>query len=591
MINDLIASAASFTDLQKKDSEKTKELQLLITELDGLRVENPRLKAENNVLHLEIMEAVESTETWEASVRSKLQSLEDEIESTKMNLQQESRTNFQKEQELHHLQAEATALLQLDELDATTKPCDALPQRSTFQPDAEPLMEKEESLTNALYQCRRSLLEVESKVAAFVARSKDLEEQGNKLCTQLFEGSKPSQPLRLRAVKAQLEAESSRKRRGVEELQEHRRELHERREASQEKERRFEERTQELCREEEALMADEAKEATKTTELLEKHRTEALVHEHHSAELQERTMALRKACGTLNSSSQILVGRLRQLSQHEVLRSTEQLRRVEELFDQLVVVQSGPGTPSALQQQRLEDQLQGAQEECLSLSSSRAALQEEVEAATLEAQTQTRHLEIQRKSMEGDIQSGAEIQTRWQSAGAHLQWLNSSLFGLTDEQRMLKHNLQEQQVSLHEEGLQWIQTQVKVQRLQAVVKSLDHTREEWVADLSRAVTSLRNAHSALTTTLQQEESAQVASDQLRLELLSSERSLHVATQQRQELATEVDDWSLELRGDNKRRDEARCAAAQLMDELREVSMHAWNPHAQRCTREACGAAA
>lgn len=155
MINDLIASAASFTDLQKKDSEKThlawlehntsfcrhfcvcnsfrlvaflgscsgrwfklycqylppkihhntpallaifprKELQLLITELDGLRVENPRLKAENNVLHLEIMEAVESTETWEASVRSKLQSLEDEIESTKMNLQQESRTNFQK---------------------------------------------------------------------------------------------------------------------------------------------------------------------------------------------------------------------------------------------------------------------------------------------------------------------------------------------------------------------------------------------------------------------------------------------------------------------------------------------------------------
>lgn len=61
-----------------------------------------------------------------------------------------------KEQELHHLQAEATALLQLDELDATTKPCDALPQRSTFQPDAEPLMEKEESLTNALYQCRRS---------------------------------------------------------------------------------------------------------------------------------------------------------------------------------------------------------------------------------------------------------------------------------------------------------------------------------------------------------------------------------------------------------------------------------------------------
>jgi len=577
MINDLIASSTSLSDLQEKDDEKRKELQLMISELEGLRIENPRLKAENNALHLQIIEAVEAAEIWEASIRQNLQSLEDEIDSTKLAMQHENRRSAQKEVELQQLQMEAATMLGID--DGNAKPCDSLPERSTFQLDAEPLMAKEESLSESLYQCRKNLLHVESNVVSAVKRSKDLESQAEFLCEELFESSTPSQPLRLRAMQAQLEVEASEQRQGLEELELHGRELEEHRYASDQKRRQLQEKVKELHTEEATLLADEAKEATKAMELLKASEVEASMHQRHLKEAQERYSTLQTKCQRLRGSTEVLSSRLNQLSRDEVVNAAEQSKKVKALLDQLVSVQSGPGAPSTLQLQQLEDQLQRAQEESIRLGSSKAALEEEVQAASLQAKMQARHLETQRASMEGDIQSGAEVQSRWSSAGAQLQWLNASLSSITDEHLLLKSHLQEQQVSLHEESLQRVQIDVEVQRLQATVTSLDHTREEWMADLSRAVASLRQAHGSLTTTLQQEENVQMTSDQLRHQLLSSERNLHAAAQQHQEMVVEVDDWTSELRENTRHRDEACSTALQLMNELREAS--SWDPKAQR----------
>lgn len=572
MINDLIASASSLSNLQEKDNDKRTELQLLICELDGLRIENPRLKAENNALHLQILEAVEASETWEASICQEVQSLEDEIDSTKLSLQQETRRAAQKELELQQLQVEAAVILNVD--GNATRPCDSLPERSAFQLDAEPLMAKDESLTESLYHCRRNLLHLESNVAETAKRAADLENKAEMLCQELFEGSTPSQPLRLRAMQAQLEVEATQQRKGLEELEMQCEELEERRRSSDQKRRHLQEKSQELHSEEAALLADEAKEAVKTMELLEESQAAASTHQRHLKEVQERHMALQVSCQKLRGSTQIMASRLSQFSRDEALTAAEQSKKVKELLDRLVSVQSGAGAPSTLQLQQLEDQVQRAQEESIRLSSSKAALEEEVQAATLEAKMQARYLETQRASMEGDIQSGAEVQSRWSSAGAQLQWLNASLSGITDEHLLLKSQLQEQQISLHEESLQRVQTHVEVQRLQTMVTSLDRTREEWMADLSRSVASLRQAHGSLTATLQQEESVQRTSDQLRHQLLASERSLHMAAQQRHELAAEVDDWTFELQEHSRKRDEARSTAALLMDELRQASVHA-----------------
>eukprot|EP00435_Cladocopium_sp_Y103_P011765 s2952_g3.t1 len=572
MINDLIASASSLSNLQEKDNDKRTELQLLICELDGLRIENPRLKAENNALHLQILEAVEASETWEASICQEVQSLEDEIDSTKLSLQQETRRAAQKELELQQLQVEAAVILNVD--GNATRPCDFLPERSAFQLDAEPLMAKDESLTESLYHCRRNLLNLESNVAETAKRATDLENKAEMLCQELFEGSTPSQPLRLRAMQAQLEVEATQQRKGLEELEMQCQELDERRRSSDQKRRHLQEKSQELHSEEAALLADEAKEAVKTMELLEESQAATSTHQHHLKEVQERHMALQMSCQKLRGSTQIMASRLSQFSRDEALSAAEQSKKVKDLLDRLVSVQNGAGAPSTLQVQQLEDQVQRAQEESIRLSSSKAALEEEVQAATLEAKMQARHLETQRASMEGDIQSGAEVQSRWSSAGAQLQWLNASLSGITDEHLLLKSQLQEQQASLHEESLQRVQTHVEVQRLQTMVTSLDRTREEWMADLSRSVASLRQAHGSLTATLQQEESVQRTSDQLRHQLLASERSLQMAAQQRHELAGEVDDWTFELHEHSRKRDEARSTAALLMDELRQASVHA-----------------
>ena len=112
-------------------------------------------QAENNALHRQILEAVEASETWEASICQEVQSLEDEINSTKLSLQQESRRAAQKELELQQLQMEAAVVLNVDS--KATRPCDSLPERSAFQLDAEPLMAKDESLTESLYHCRKTL--------------------------------------------------------------------------------------------------------------------------------------------------------------------------------------------------------------------------------------------------------------------------------------------------------------------------------------------------------------------------------------------------------------------------------------------------
>lgn len=112
-------------------------------------------QAENNALHLQILEAVEASETWEASVRQELQGLEDEIDSTKVMLQEGRRM---KDLEFQQLQLEAASMLNVENVDnATRKPCDFLPERTAFQLDAEPLMAKEEILTESLYQCRKTL--------------------------------------------------------------------------------------------------------------------------------------------------------------------------------------------------------------------------------------------------------------------------------------------------------------------------------------------------------------------------------------------------------------------------------------------------
>ena len=131
-----------------------KQLFVLYNDMRDL-THNGARQAENNAVHLQILEAVEASETWEASICQEVQSLEDEIDSTKLSLQQETRRAAQKELELQQLQVEAAVILNVD--GNATRPCDSLPERSAFQLDAEPLMAKDESLTESLYHCRRTL--------------------------------------------------------------------------------------------------------------------------------------------------------------------------------------------------------------------------------------------------------------------------------------------------------------------------------------------------------------------------------------------------------------------------------------------------
>ncbi|CAJ1407386.1 unnamed protein product [Effrenium voratum] len=570
MIDDLIASAAGFKEMEQKEKERTQELQLLISELGVLRLENPRLQAENNGLHLQIIEAVEASETWEASMLSSLQSLEEEMESTKLQLQREVRHNCQSERRLQQAQ-----LLALDAagLADAEEPCEA-PRRAALMPrDDEP---QELALSEALGRCQARLVQLEAQAAAARRRGEDMESQAADLCDQLF---KPCPQLRQRALQAGRTQSLERSRADVQEMSQQHAELESRLAAVEGWQKALEHRNTELKSEAKALLVSVDEESAKTTEVLENSRAQADIQKRLHTEMQERSESLQQMCRRIEGSTKILNARLAQISREEVLKTTEQSRQVKELLDKLVLLQEGhQQSPLTSQLKQIEERLHRAEDESSALSTSRSALQEEVQSAMLEAETQARQLTKQTQALEGDIRNDADIQSRWHGADTHLQWLNASLSGITDEQKKLATYLQEQQTFLQQESMQRVQLHAEVQRLHAVVRSLDGTREEWLADLGKAVDSLRQSHASLTATLQQEEFAQATSDKLRQEAFQVQRSIQVASTQRDELSAEVQEWGQELHSDLLRRDEARSMAARLVEELRELQLSGtWTP--------------
>ncbi|CAJ1330392.1 unnamed protein product [Effrenium voratum] len=570
MIDDLIASAAGFKEMEQKEKERTQELQLLISELGVLRLENPRLQAENNGLHLQIIEAVEASETWEASMLSSLQSLEEEMESTKLQLQREVRHNCQSERRLQQAQ-----LLALDAagLADAEEPCEA-PRRAALMPrDDEP---QELALSEALGRCQARLVQLEAQAAAARRRGEDMESQAADLCDQLF---KPCPQLRQRALQAGRTQSLERSRADVQEMSQQHAELESRLAAVEGWQKALEHRNTELKSEAKALLVSVDEESAKTTEVLENSRAQADIQKRLHTEMQERSESLQQMCRRIEGSTKILNARLAQISREEVLKTTEQSRQVKELLDKLVFLQEGhQQSPLTSQLKQIEERLHRAEDESSALSTSRSALQEEVQSAMLEAETQARQLTKQTQALEGDIRNDADIQSRWHGADTHLQWLNASLSGITDEQKKLATYLQEQQTFLQQESMQRVQLHAEVQKLHAVVRSLDGTREEWLADLGKAVDSLRQSHASLTATLQQEEFAQATSDKLRQEAFQVQRSIQVASTQRDELSAEVQEWGQELHSDLLRRDEARSMAARLVEELRELQLSGtWTP--------------
>ncbi|CAE7699568.1 unnamed protein product, partial [Symbiodinium sp. CCMP2456] len=83
----------------------------------------------------------------------------------------------------------------------------------------------------------------------------------------------------------------------------------------------------------------------------------------------------------------------------------------------------------------------------------------------------------------------------------------------------------------------------------------DGTREEWTADLAKAVVTLRQSHGLLATALEREEVAQTTSDRLRHEVASTEASLQTVQAEKEALHNEVSVSSQKLREGIQLRDE------------------------------------
>lgn len=563
MLNDLIASTASLNDLKRRDKEGTERLQSLISELEVFRIENPRLQAENNALHLQIIESDEATETWEDSIRTAVRKLEDEIEAVKLTLQKEGRKLARREHEFYNLQAEVASQDHLE--DCTDRPSLRAPGRATMPLDADPLLAKEESLTEALQLCKNKVLDVESQIAGAVMRAREQSSDANDICEELCRKDPGPAFVRQKVVQASLHASVADLRATSAERFQRRMELEMQQSALQEKIGRMEAHASELLEEEASVQQEEAKVAARASEIHARNRVDAEKQRRELEQTEEETAAMRQVCARLESSRQLLTTQAQEVSRREVLRASEQSRQAKELGDKLLEASGQSSQAGALGRRlaALEADLASTEDECRATDASNVQLQEEVQSAQMEAELQTRRLAAQRQELQGDLQSGAQLQHRSQRAGAQLQFLTASLPGLTAEQKLLARRLQEQQSELHEESMARIDLQVEAQRLASMAKSLDGTREEWTADLAKAVVTLRQSHGLLATALEREEVAQTTSDRLRHEVAATEASLQTVQAEKEALHNEVSASSQKLRQGIQLRDEAHELGARL----------------------------
>eukprot|EP00931_Biecheleriopsis_adriatica_P001585 TRINITY_DN10197_c0_g1_i5.p1 TRINITY_DN10197_c0_g1~~TRINITY_DN10197_c0_g1_i5.p1 ORF type:complete len:1289 (+),score=448.15 TRINITY_DN10197_c0_g1_i5:91-3957(+) len=574
LLNDLIASTTSYKALQQKDEQQADHLTSLAAELQGFRLENPRLQAENNTLHLQLIEAGESAEKRESSARLRLRSLEDEVESAKLALQSTSNLSARWEKELDCLREEALTLLACSEVPSPV-PAQVLarqprPTRPAPHPDIEGLEAREESLKRALHVCRDQVSELEAKAAAASVRTNALEDEAAASGQRLASQGPSTASLKQKAERARLEEQSEQMRSAAAQLGQERGELEQRAkvlESQLEAARQQEER---LSKEVVSLREEGLQAAAVADKLHKSSQEKANSQRRQQLEAEARSADLRKRCEATAGSNRSVAAHIAQIVREEGLQTEMQLRDMQELSNELQTLARENSEQRALlgaRSEQLQRKVEEVEAENVAAATSRDAFQAEVSQAQAESEECLRQLVSSMKEIEDDIQTGAQFQQRSQSSGAHLQLLSASLSGLTGEKKMLFQHLQDKQQSLHKESLRRVELQVECKRLAAVVESLDSTRKDWAADLTRAIGTLRQSHTSLATAVRLEESARQACDQLRREADSEEASAEVAAAQKDALTAEVREWAQELQREQAASAQAHAAAAAAEEEL------------------------
>eukprot|EP00929_Paragymnodinium_shiwhaense_P021079 TRINITY_DN13845_c2_g2_i1.p1 TRINITY_DN13845_c2_g2~~TRINITY_DN13845_c2_g2_i1.p1 ORF type:complete len:1383 (+),score=515.22 TRINITY_DN13845_c2_g2_i1:173-4321(+) len=110
LLKDLVESVERTQALKKKGQGTADDAHGKQQELVALKLDNPRLQAENNALHLQLIEAREVIDREEADARLQLRSLEDKIERFSLSLQQAQHAGDGWERELDGLREHALDL-------------------------------------------------------------------------------------------------------------------------------------------------------------------------------------------------------------------------------------------------------------------------------------------------------------------------------------------------------------------------------------------------------------------------------------------------------------------------------------------------
>eukprot|EP00927_Polykrikos_kofoidii_P015992 TRINITY_DN17174_c0_g1_i1.p1 TRINITY_DN17174_c0_g1~~TRINITY_DN17174_c0_g1_i1.p1 ORF type:complete len:1330 (-),score=328.08 TRINITY_DN17174_c0_g1_i1:99-4088(-) len=600
LLNDLVVIVERSQVSKRHHEQRAEELRVCTTKLAALQFENPRLAAENNVLHAELIQVGETTQSLEAEARLRLRTLEDELLGVNLELKQAESNASKWERELSSLKTSAAALLrQAGVLRATATASGAArvvppgKRKTDLRPEfdwqeqhgplkqsgttvvmnrcvADGLRAKVQALRDALQDCEAQTADLETEAYAETGRSAKLEEEaasvGRRLTTESVDFStlyQKSKVARQRDLAEQVQAELERQTANHSKLEDQC--------ALFKEECRHEDQTSStLAAESRELRVAESRVAERVGQLLRGQQERSQLDEEHLRRGQERRSELQGLCLDLSTQVGVL--------EAELAKTLHAKDREDRAFDEehkeLLAKIRYEADRCALE--RADNRVQASQiASAVGIAQAAEAktkenlqtLEAELQAAQAVAEENVQRLAGRVAEFDEAIEGGAHLQQQSKRSGAQVSWLSSSLQGLQSERQLLATHLEDVQSSLHRESLECVELRLQAQRFMAVVKSLDSTRNEWLSDIDRATTCLRRAHVMSRGAQQRSQAAERTRDRLQRTEEIAEEGVQAVSRERSELADEVAEWALELAEERDKREEVQAKASRLRGRL------------------------
>jgi len=553
--------------------------------LDAFLHANPALQAENNGLHLQLIDEGESADQEDVEARLHLKRLEDEIQETNFALQESLGDSAQMELQLHTLQKACSSLLGLEWQDGPPMDISSpslidphvLPAATGDVPTGEASHDLQ--LQALLASCQRENSSLEQKIQEERQRSRMLLEELVKEGAEIIAAGPSISVLASQAELATLKEEVDRKRPEVNDLLSENASLTE--EAADLRQLRSQQSAdcQQALRQLEVLQLEEQKLSQQLTHEAGQRNARLSDETSRNAQTEQEIDRLKRESIPMSAEIEEHRIELQELERHELRQSQATAELLEALRSErskLSQENEAARKMSGAKMAALQQRVTALQESAAMSERAHVRLESEAAEAQEAARRDSDLVGERKRELAGAISLGSLLVQQRSRLEAQLGSLDAAAETLTTERKVLEEMLKEEQKRLSKERMEELTLRSSREHLGAIADAPEAAR--WSAVADDAMASLQKAHSELVDLEKRVATAKASRAQLEQEVRAVEKHLGTASQQHTDLEAEVREWDLEAQQEEKKVHGSKERVAAAGRELQQLQFQMKSSH-------------